>query len=146
MVGCYAQIASASCYLGFERHHQATNDLRHVTYILILLKTLQLKCENPSKIHLIKVIWNNNCVNLAWSMESGYGIQFPVWGFQAKMTLTSMFGIQSQAWYSIPMLILDHKFGIGSEFPRLLSVLFILESQVWYSTPVLVLNYKLGIQ
>ena len=43
---------------------------------------------------------------------------FQVWVLQARMTLTSMFDIQSQAWYSIPMLVLNHKFGIGSEFPR----------------------------
>ena len=57
-------------------------------------------------------------VNLVWSMESGYGIQFQVWVLQTQMTLTSMFCIQSQAWHSIPMLVLNHKFGIGSEFPR----------------------------
>ena len=31
------------------------------------------------------------------------------------MKFTSMFGIHSQAWYSIPMLVLNHRFGIGSE-------------------------------
>ena len=40
------------------------------------------------------------------------------WGLQARMTLTIMVGIQSQAWYSIPMLVLNHTFGIGSVFPR----------------------------
>ena len=48
----------------------------------------------------------------------GYGIQFQVGVIQTRMTLTSMFGIQSQAWYSILMLVLNHKFGIGSEIPR----------------------------
>ena len=32
------------------------------------------------------------------------------------MIVTSRFGIQSQACYSIPMLVLNHKFGIVSEF------------------------------
>ena len=109
MVGCYAQIASASCYLGFERHHQATNDLRHVTYILILLKTLQLKCENPSKIHLIKVIWNNNCVNLAWSMESGVWNSIPSLGFSSKKD------INKHVWYSISSLVFNPNVDFGSQ-------------------------------
>ena len=46
-----------------------------------------------------------------------YGIQNQVWILQARITLTNMFGIQSQARYSIQMLVLNHKFGIGSEFP-----------------------------
>ena len=45
---------------------------------------------------------------VVWSL--GYGIQFQVWVLQARMTLTSMFDIQSEAWYSIPMLVLNHKF------------------------------------
>ena len=40
------------------------------------------------------------------------------------------------------MLVLNLKFGIGSEFPRLISVLFILVSHAWYSINVMVLNYK----
>ena len=35
-----------------------------------------------------------------------------------KMTLTSMFGIKSQAWYSIPIMVLNKKFDIGSEFSK----------------------------
>ena len=46
-------------------------------------------------------------VNLAWSMKSG--LWFQVWVLQARMTLTSIFGIQFQAWYSIPVLVLNLK-------------------------------------
>ena len=55
---------------------------------------------------------------LAWNVESGYEIQFQVWVLQARMTLTNMLGIQSQAWYTILMLVLIHKICIASEFPR----------------------------
>ena len=58
------------------------------------------------------------------------------------MAFTSIFGMKPQAWNSIPMLVLNLKFGIGSEFPRLISVLFILVSHSWYSINVMVLNHK----
>ena len=61
------------------------------------------------------------------------------------MAFTSIFGMQPQAWYSIPMLVLNLKFGIGSEFPRLVSVLFILVSHAWYSINVMVLNHTFCI-
>ena len=62
------------------------------------------------------------------------------------MILISVFGFQSQACYSIPMLVLNHKFGIGSEFPRSICVFFIFVPQAWSSIPMLVLNHMFGIE
>ena len=73
-----------------------------------------------------------NCVNLAWSIESGVWNSIPSLGFTIKND------INKHVWYSIsslvinPMLVLNPKFGIGSEFPKQISVLFNLGSQAWY--------------
>ena len=76
----------------------------------------------------------------------GYEIQFQHWRLQTRMTLTSMFGIQSQNWFSILMLVLNHKFDIGSEFSRSISIgtTFYSWNQAWYTCWFW--NHKLGIQ
>ena len=43
------------------------------------------------------------------------------------------------------MFVLNHKFGIGSEFPWLISLLFTVGSQARFSIPMLILNHKFGI-
>ena len=59
-----------------------------------------------------------NCVNLAWSMES------VVWNSIPSLGFTSKNDINKHVWYSILSLVFNpnvgynHKFGIGSEFPR----------------------------
>ena len=64
-----------------------------------------------------------NCMNLAWSMESWIWNSIPSLGFRSKND------INKHVWYSISSLVfnpsvgMNHRFGINSEFPRLISVL-----------------------
>ena len=64
--------------------------------------------------NLVKSYALFNCVNLAWSMESEVWNSIPSLGFTSKNDINK----HVQAWYSIPMLVLNHEFGIGSEFLR----------------------------
>ena len=47
-------------------------------------------------------------------MESGVWNSIPSLGFTSKNDINK----HVQAWYSTPMLVLNHEFGIGSEFQR----------------------------
>ena len=97
-------------------------------------------------------------------MESGVWNSIPSLGFTSKNDINK----HVLAWYSIPMLVLNHAFGIVSEFPRYFSVLLFLNllipdltltpfpslgftskndvnKHVWYSISSLVFNPNVGI-
>ena len=63
-----------------------------------------------------------------WSLE--YGIQCQAWFSQSKNGFANKFAIESQAWYSIPVLVFDPKQGIMNTVSTEVYE-FGLEFEVW---------------